>query len=221
MATPNRDRVLEVAATLFRERGLNGACVAELMNTTSLTPGGFYSQFESKEDLQAQACRYASEQVLESWRQAESRRRGGPLAALVTAYVSTPHRDDPGTGCVVAALGAEAAREGPNVRRVISDAAKSLFDTMVGVVSGKTGAQKRERAAVTLASMVGAVVLARAIEDEALSREMLRAVRFAMSQGAPPDEGECPTPLTPEWKRKTWRPVPRSALPKDAHDAAR
>lgn len=188
-ATQNRDRVLEAAATLFRERGLGGVGVAELMNAAGLTHGGFYGQFESKEDLQAQACRHASEQTLERWRQAESRRPEDPLAALVAAYVSTPHRDHPGTGCVVAALGAEASREGSKVRRVISDAAKSLFDTMMAVVSGKTVAEKRQRAAVTLASMVGAVVLARAIEDDNLSKEVLRAVRSAMSQGAPPNDG--------------------------------
>lgn len=184
-ASQNRDRVLEAAAALFRERGFGGVGVVELMNAAGLTHGGFYGQFESKEDLKAQACEHASERTLEGWRQAALRRPEDPLGALVAAYVSTSHRDHPGSGCVVAALGAEAAREGQKVRRVVSDAANSLFETLVSVVPGRSRAEKRQRAAVTLASMVGAVVLARAIDDEKLSNEILRAVRNAMSQAAP------------------------------------
>jgi len=179
-ASENRERVLDVAAKLFRERGFSGVGVAELMKEAGLTHGGFYGQFESKEDLMAQASARASEGLLEWWR-ASAARSPDPLSALVASYVSVSHRDEPGGGCIVSALGAEAAREGPKVRRVVADAAKSLLETLAEVVPGKSKAEKRQRAEVTLASMVGAIVLARAVDDETLSKEILRAVKKAAS----------------------------------------
>lgn len=180
-ASENRERVLDVAAKLFRERGFNGVGVAELMKEAGLTHGGFYGQFESKEDLMAQASARASAGVLERWRESAAR-SSDPLSALVASYVNVSHRDEPGGGCIVSALGAEAAREGPKVRQVVADAAKSLLETLAEVVPGKSKAEKRQRATVTLASMVGAIVLARAVDDETLSKEILRAVKKAASQ---------------------------------------
>jgi TetR/AcrR family transcriptional repressor of nem operon len=179
-ASENRERVLDVAAKLFRERGFNGVGVAEVMKEAGLTHGGFYGQFESKEDLMAQASARASADLLEWWR-ASAGRSPDPLSALVASYVSVSHRDEPGGGCIVSALGAEAAREGPKVRRVVADAAKSLLETLAEAVPGKSKAEKRQRAEVTLASMVGAMVLARAVDDDALSKEILRAVTRAAS----------------------------------------
>ena len=188
----NRDRVLETAARLFRERGFGGVGVAELMNEAGLTHGGFYGQFRSKDELKARACEHAATQVLEKWRQSASRRPADALSALVAAYVSPSHRDHPGTGCAVAALAGEAVREGPEVRRAVSDGAKAIFDTLLQVVPGKSRAGKRQRAAVTLASMVGAVVLSRVIEDESLSNEILRAVKSTMSQADLERDGDDP-----------------------------
>jgi TetR/AcrR family transcriptional repressor of nem operon len=177
-ASENRERVLDVAAKLFRERGFNGVGVAELMKEAGLTHGGFYGQFESKEDLMAQASARASAGLLEWWRESAAR-SPDPLSALVASYVSVSHRDEPGGGCIVSALGGEAVREGPKVRRVVSDAAKALLETLAEAVPGKSKVEKRQRAEVTLASMVGAIVLARAVDDEALSKEILRAVKTA------------------------------------------
>jgi TetR/AcrR family transcriptional repressor of nem operon len=190
-ASENRERVLDVAAKLFRERGFNGVGVAELMKEAGLTHGGFYGQFESKEDLMAQASGRASAAVMKRWRESAAR-SSHPLSALVGSYLSVSHRDEPGGGCIVAALGAEAPRESAKVRRVVADAAKSLLETLGEVVSGKSKAEKRQRAAVTLASMVGAIILARAVDDDVLSKEILRAVKRATSEQAedsPQDEG--------------------------------
>lgn len=183
-ASQNRDRVLDAAAALFRERGFGGVGVAELMNAAGLTHGGFYGQFESKDDLKAQACERAAAASLEKWQEAALRNPDDALRALVSSYVSTSHRDHPGSGCLLAALGGEAAREGPKVRRVASDAATSMLDTIADLVPGKSRAERRQRAAVTLASMVGAVVLARLLEDENVSKEVLRAVRTTMAPSA-------------------------------------
>lgn len=183
-AAENRDRVLETAARLFRERGFDGVGVAELMNEAGLTHGGFYGQFGSKDDLKAQAAEYAAAQTLEKWRRTAEKDPDETLAALVAAYLSPSHRDNPGTGCVVAALAADAAREAPQVRSVVSETAQALFETLLAVAPGATRAQKRQRAAVTLASLVGAMVLARAVDDPAFSNEILRAVKAAMSSPA-------------------------------------
>jgi len=182
-AVQNRERVLDTAAKLFRERGFNGVGVADLMKAAGLTHGAFYGQFESKEDLMAQACARAYEGLREEWRKAVARSPDNPLAGVVASYLSTAHRDRPGEGCVVAALGAEAAREGPALRRAITDGTKTQLETLRGLVSGESKAAKRQRAAATFASMVGALVLARALDDEALSKEILRAVRTVASQG--------------------------------------
>jgi TetR/AcrR family transcriptional repressor of nem operon len=89
----------------------------------------------------------------------------------------------------VAALAGDAARESPKVRRAVSDVAKAMFESLLAVVPGSSRAQKRQRAAVTLASMVGAVVLARAIDDENLSSEILRAVKTTMSPPGDKNDG--------------------------------
>jgi TetR/AcrR family transcriptional repressor of nem operon len=181
-AAENRERVLDAAATLFRERGFSGVGVAEVMHSAGLTHGAFYGQFESKEDLMKQACERAFESSLERWHKAVSRSPDDPLAAVVASYVSASHRDNPGRGCVVAALGAEAAREGPELRRVVTDGTRSLLDVLSSLAPGDSKAEKRQRAAGCLASMVGALVLARVVDDEALSKEVLRAVKSTASK---------------------------------------
>lgn len=181
-AAENRDRVLDTAARLFRERGFGGVGVAELMNEAGLTHGGFYGQFGSKDDLKAQACEHAAAQSIERWQRAAAKNPDEALAGLVAAYLSPSHRDNPGTGCSVAALAADAAREGPQVRAVVAQSVKNMLDTLADVVAGTTRARKRQRAAATLSSLVGAMVLARAVDDPALSNEILRSVKAAIAR---------------------------------------
>lgn len=185
-ALQNRDRVLDVAARLFRERGFDGIGVADLMKSAGLTHGGFYGQFASKEDLMAQACARAFEGSLKSWHKAADRAPESPLAAVADIYLSTAHRDRPGDGCVIAALGADAARQGPTLRRVITEGAQSLVGLLAGLVPGRTKAIKRTRALATFAGMVGALVLARAVDDEALSDEILQSVAASIPKAAAP-----------------------------------
>jgi TetR/AcrR family transcriptional repressor of nem operon len=86
------------------------------------------------------------------------------------------HRDNPGAGCVIAALSMEAARQGPNVRAVFTAAAKRFLEFLGRVVPGRSPKTKRREALASLAAMVGAVVLARTISDASLSEEILDAV---------------------------------------------
>lgn len=179
-AALNRDRVLEVAARLFRERGFDGIGVADLMKSAGLTHGGFYGQFGSKEELMAEACSRSFDSALAIWTKIGGRASGNPLAAVMKGYLSQQHRDNPGDGCVIASLGAEATRHGSSLRRAVTDGTRALLDLFTSFAPGRTKAAKRERAMVAYASMVGAVILARAVDDAALSDEILQAVTAAL-----------------------------------------
>jgi TetR/AcrR family transcriptional repressor of nem operon len=172
-AAENRERIVEAAARLFRERGFDGIGVADLMKRAGLTHGGFYGHFSSKEDLIAEASAHAMTRSLAGWsRFGES---GDPLSALAGAYLSAKHRDNPGAGCLLAALGSDASRQGPPVRSAISNHVRSAVDFLLKLVPGKSGAARRQKAIGTYATLVGAMVMARAVDDRSLSQEILDA----------------------------------------------
>lgn len=175
-AAQNRERIVDTAARLFRERGFEGVGVADLMKAAGLTHGGFYGHFESKEALVEEACERALGRSTQRWMRRVEGARGGALHALARGYLTERHRDDPGDGCFLASLGADAARHGPGVRRAIARWLDSAFDFLAAHVPGRTAAARRAKAVATLSAWVGAMVLARAVDDEDLSREILGAV---------------------------------------------
>ncbi len=181
-AAQNRERILDAAARLFRERGFEGIGVADTMKAAGLTHGGFYGHFSSKEDLIAQACARAFSRSHQRW----SRRAGStpddPLSSIIRSYLTPRHRDDPGTGCALAALGSDMARHGPGVRRAVTEGLRSAFNLLSGLVPGKSEAARRQKAISTYASLVGAMIMARAVGDPALSQEILDAVRAFVSR---------------------------------------
>ena len=181
-ASQNRDRVLEVAGRLFRERGFDGIGVADLMKSAGLTHGGFYGQFASKEELMAEACTRSFDKSADIWTDVAARYPDNPLGAVMKGYLSRQHRDNPGEGCVLASLGADAARQGPSLRRAVTEGTRKLLDLFTGFAPGRVKAVKRERAVVAYASMVGALILARAVDDAALSDEILKTVAASLPQ---------------------------------------
>src|SRR5580692_1347596 len=108
----NHERILDVATRLFRERGIDGIGVSDLMKSAGLTHGGFYGHFKSKEDLIAQACGRAVAKMRDNWIKVISQSPADPLEALTKGYLNARHRDNTGRGCPIAALGAEVARQG-------------------------------------------------------------------------------------------------------------
>ena len=174
-AAQNRQRILDVAAQLFREHGFEGIGVADLMKEAGLTHGGFYGHFSSKDDLIAQASARELTRSLEHWSNFAGRASDDPLSAVAGAYLTRSHRDNPGTGCVLAALGPDVSRQGPAVRRAVTDYVRSVVDLLVKLVPGKSKAARRQKAISTYATLVGAMVLARAVDDRALSQEILDA----------------------------------------------
>lgn len=175
-AAQNRERVLNVAAQLYRERGFDGIGVADIMKAAGLTHGGFYGQFSSKEELMARAGERALADSNSAWSRLMEASPQDPLGAIASAYLSTRHRDHPGHGCALAALGTDVARSPAPVRHAFTQGFRNLLDVLAGIMPGRNKAAKRDKALVAYAGMVGALVLARAVDDAALSEEILQAV---------------------------------------------
>ncbi|RDJ24101.1 TetR family transcriptional regulator [Bosea caraganae] len=176
-AAENRERIIEVAGRLFRERGFDGIGVADLMKAAGLTHGGFYGHFKSKEDLIAQASARAHAGTCEAWSQTADRLGGEAFAVLASQYLSVAHRDNPGMGCAFAALGSEAGRQGEAVRSVFSQGLEGFVGVLSRILPGRSAAARRRKALAAMAQMVGALAIARAVDDEALSKEILAAAR--------------------------------------------
>src|SRR2546423_10796222 len=174
-AAQSRERIVETAAQLFRERGFDGVGVADLMKEAGLTHGGFYGHFSSKENLVAEASARALAQSLALFSKVAERGAADPLSAIATGYLSKRHRDNPGDGCLLAALGSDVSRQGPTVRRTVTDHLRSAVDLLTTLVPGKSKAARRQKAISTYATLVCAMVMARAVGDRALSQEILDA----------------------------------------------
>lgn len=180
----SHDRIVEIAAERIREDGTTSPSVAEIMQAAGLTHGGFYKHFDSREDLVAEA-------VQRSFADSQTAAAGviegaeDPLAAFVDWYVSVDHRDNPGSGCSVVALGGEAARSDPRVRAAYTDQVTRYLAQLQQLLggAGQDAAQDpdtRAKAIVTLSTLVGAVLVARAVDDPALSDEIIGDVRAAL-----------------------------------------
>ena len=128
-AEKNRERVLDVAGRLFREKGFDGIGVDDLMKGAGLTHGGFYANFKSKEELAAKSCERTLAELVEGWNKVAGEANGDPLKAIVAGYLSISHRDDPGNGCVLAALGPDVARKSPAVRHAVTEVSYPLSIT--------------------------------------------------------------------------------------------
>ena len=173
----NRERILDAAARLFRERGVDGVSVAEIMQAADLTHGGFYGHFASKAALAQEAL---LQKRSATWRK---RADAGGIRDYADAYLSTQHRDDPGNGCPVAGLSSEAARAAPEVRATLSTTIRREIERLGAASAGTTAVQRRRAAIASYAAMVGAVVLARIIDDEEFSEEILTATRKSIKLG--------------------------------------
>lgn len=190
-AAANRDRVVEVAARLFRERGFDGIGVADLMKAAGLTHGGFYGQFKSKEDLAVEASARALAGTAERWPAMAARNPEAPLQALLDEYLSKGHRDKPGQGCALAALASDVARhDSPALRRTFTEALRPLIDMLTRIVPDGPEPARRGEALAYLSAMVGALILSRVVDDRDLSDEILATVRASRLQ---PSERAAPT----------------------------
>jgi TetR/AcrR family transcriptional regulator, transcriptional repressor for nem operon len=180
-ATENRKHIVQVAAKLFRERGFDGIGVADLMKAAGLTHGGFYGHFASKEDLAAEACGRAIERSLQKWSSEVEKAPDKAFSKIVNSYLSESHRDGPGSGCLVAALGSDVGRQTPPIRRVVTEGIHALVGQLMRLMPGKSKSTRRRQALSDFAAMVGAVIIARAVDDPELSKDVLEAVASSLS----------------------------------------
>lgn len=180
----SRARIVDQAAALLRERGIDGIGVAEIMRQAGLTHGGFYAHFDSKEALVEDALVKAlddSRRTLSDYADTFPAERR--LEAIVRGYVNRRHRDNPSDGCVLAALGGELGRQSPALRAALSRRHDMLVD-MVAEALAQAG-RPREDASAVVSTMVGAIALSRSTDDAQKSDEILRAARrFILGAGA-------------------------------------
>ena len=176
----NRERILEAAGRLFRERGFENVGVAEVMQVAGMTHGAFYGHFASKEALAAEAAAHALEQTTARWRGILEKDGEKGLREIVELYLSPRHRDAPGAGCAIAALGPEIARQDSVVRDAFAQEVIQQVGTLASYMPAGTTEEKREKAMALLSQMVGAIVISRVLGRKSLSEDMLRAARHAL-----------------------------------------
>ena len=170
----NRQRILEVASRLFREKGFEAVGVAEVMKALGLTHGGFYGHFSSKDDLIVQALAHAL-----------GERNGAtlPVREYMDEYLSPRHRDNRAGGCPISGLAADTLRQTPEARSAVTDGVRGQIDWMFEKLTALDESDRRRQAIASWAAMVGAVVLARATTDPVLSDEILKETRAWIDDG--------------------------------------
>jgi TetR/AcrR family transcriptional repressor of nem operon len=180
-------RIVKKASIKIREKGAHGIGVADLMKDAGLTHGGFYAHFASREALVIEAFAYAMDRSTERWRKlAEQTPAEKRLGAIVDAYLTPAHRDDPGKGCAVPALAAEIARESPKTRKAFSAKLEQMIDMLAAQIPEQPRKAARKQAMAAIATMMGTLVLARVAGNGDFSGEILGAGRDAVLNRAKP-----------------------------------
>lgn len=177
----NREIIVEAATHLFRERGLHGISLSDVMAAAGLTHGGFYGHFASKEALATEACQKAFEQSTLGWQEKISRSDDVRAAreAILRPYFSTRHRDNPGDGCPISAFTPDMCHEPADTalqHTFIEGVEQSLQ------VFAQLQDEDREAMLAKYAMMIGALTLARATRGSSLSDEFLEAARNTLLQ---------------------------------------
>jgi len=164
-AARTRRRIVAAASQSFRRNGVGATGLGELMGAAGLTHGGFYKHFGSKDQLVAEAYAEAVDALIEKVS------TDGNAAAQ---YLSTWHRDNPGDGCPLAAIGSELSRGDDRTRAAATDGFLRLVEVVAGQFDGLTPKAARRRAVVAVSTMIGALTVARIVTDPVLSEEILK-----------------------------------------------
>jgi len=187
-AAPNRKeithtRIVETAAKAIRRSGYSGTGVADIMKEAGLTHGGFYAHFASRDDMLAEAASQAGAETLAVTEQllanAPQEQR---LATLIHAYLSDEHLANIEMGCSFAALGSEMHRQAPEVRAASTQRIKQMIGLIEAELSHQAPAKARQEALLMVSTMVGTLMLARAVNEPELSAALREA---ALQQFAP------------------------------------
>ncbi len=170
-AAKNRERILKAASGLMRERGIAGVGVDALTEAAGMTHGSLYSQFGSKERFVEEAVAYAITAKAQELPEVFT------LDDYASEYLSETHRDAPGSGCILSALCSEIPRQSKGVRDRFTAGVRGMIELLSTRINAGAKQRQRDKALATVASMVGALVLARAVNDPELSDDILRATK--------------------------------------------
>lgn len=164
-------RIVDAAAKRFREQGLDGISIADLMKDAGLTVGGFYRHFASRDELIAEAFEHALRDV-EPW---EAAMVTSPRQAM-RMYLSDSHRDEVSNSCPVSTLVNDMSRSTDDARAAYTNRVKRMAELIAKAIPTEDSADKRAEAHFVLSACVGAVALSRAVTDPKLSKQILDGV---------------------------------------------
>jgi TetR/AcrR family transcriptional repressor of nem operon len=180
-AETHREQITDASARLFKERGIKGVSVADLMGAAGLTHGGFYGHFQSKDALAGVAVARAFEQSAERWhkRVGAAPDAAAGRAVLIDKFLAHRSLKEIGMGCPSVSLAADVAREPASapIRGAVVGGLEGLVQILAGVEDGPDAAARRSAALADYATMAGALLLARAAEGTPLAGELLSAAR--------------------------------------------
>jgi TetR/AcrR family transcriptional repressor of nem operon len=181
----NHDRILDIAAALIRRDGVDSLSVAELMKEAGLTHGGFYRHFESREHLVAEAAQRALSQGSAPAMAAAQLGGQRGYTALVDGYLSARHRDHPESGCAVACIAADVARAGGSARATYTHQVQEYLAVLADLIDNPDREVGEREAVLTLGVLVGAISMARAVDDPDLSQRILTNAAAALKERIP------------------------------------
>ena len=164
-------RIVAVAARRFRERGIEGIGVADLMKDAGATTGGFYKHFESRDDLVIEALGKAFQEL------DDLEQKSGDLSSFLSAYLNDKHCANPGTGCAVTALAGDVRNASTGVRGVFTERVKRTLGYYADRLQAGDQQTRRSKAIMLFSAAVGGLTLARAVNDKSLTREIVASLR--------------------------------------------
>lgn len=175
-------RIVENASNGLRQKGAKGLSVVDLMKLAGLTHGGFYNHFESREALVGEAIIFAMDQTTARWKKlADGKANDERFEALIADYLSPRHRDNPKHGCPLPTLAVDVARSGSSEQQALASKLEKMIDVFVELLPDEPPRQARQIATGTIATLVGSIVLSRAVGAGELSDGILAAGRLAAS----------------------------------------
>jgi TetR/AcrR family transcriptional repressor of nem operon len=175
--TETRQQIVKSASALFRERGVDGVSVAEVVDKAGLTHGGFYKHFESKEALLTEAIADAFANSMCAWEETIAKQADNQLTiqALINLYLSENHLNDTAFGCPAAALGTEIARHEGGTKKCFAEGIKGMIGAFEKQLEGKNASDRKDLAVATVACLVGTMMIARCAENDKTAQSYTEA----------------------------------------------
>ena len=203
-------RLVAAAAARFKERGIDGISLADLMKDLKLTHGGFYKHFNSRDELVTEALQLALTQSGCAMRERLFDQAKPDVPGFVDFYLDESHRSGRAAGCAVAALAGDAPRKSADVQAQFRAQIESNLEALTVALetdgAGLASAEARATALLVLSALYGALMMARAVGDSPLSREVLQSVRKQLSKLTVPGRGPGPAKKTRLPKQKMTNP---------------